>query len=124
MKRKVKDNNRRRRLRRALSIRSRVAGTAERPRLAVFRSAKHIYAQLIDDEAGRTICSASTMVKGVRSESQGLKKSVAAEMVGKQLAETAKAAGVSSVVFDRKGWPFHGRIAALAKGAREAGLEF
>ncbi|MGF1509649.1 MAG: 50S ribosomal protein L18 [Myxococcota bacterium] len=124
MLRKVKDDNARRRLRRAMRIRRRVSGTAELPRLAVFRSSKHIYAQLVDDRTGRTLVSASTVTKESREIAQDLKKSEAAEKVGQALAERAKAIGVTQCVFDRKGWPFHGRIAALAKGARDGGLEF
>jgi len=124
MKRKIKDDNVRRRLRRAMRIRRSVQGTSERPRLSVFRSAKHLYAQLIDDVSGKTLASSSTMTKSVQGEAQSLAKRDASEQVGKDLAEKAKAAGITSCVFDRKGWPFHGRIAALAKGAREGGLEF
>lgn len=124
MERRVKDVNLRRRLRRAKGIRKKVAGTADRPRLAVFRSSKHIYAQLIDDTTGTTLASASTQTKDVRTELPELKKTDAAEKVGLALAAAAKAKGVESVVFDRNGWPFHGRVAALAKGAREGGLKF
>ncbi len=124
MRRKVRDDNRRRRLRRAMSIRNKVEGSAERPRLSVYRSAKHIYAQLIDDRSGTTIASASTRDKTSREGVKDLKKSEAAEKVGAALAEAAKAKGVEAVVFDRNGWPFHGRIAALAKGARDGGLRF
>lgn len=107
-----------------MQIRNRIEGTAERPRLAVFRSAKHMYAQLIDDRAGTTLAQASTLDKGVRDEVKGLKKSEAAERVGKSLADAAKSKGIETCVFDRKGWPFHGRLASLAKGAREGGLQF
>jgi len=124
MERKIKDANLRRRLRRAKGIRKTISGTAERPRLAVFRSSKHIYAQLIDDVSGTTLAAASTQSKSVREAIADLEKSQAAEKVGLALAEAAKAKGVESVVFDRKGWPFHGRVAALAKGAREGGLKF
>jgi large subunit ribosomal protein L18 len=124
MKRKIRDENVRRRIRRAMRIRKKVEGTAECPRLAVFRSAKHVYAQLIDDRAGVTLAQASTMTKDARGELSSLDKTEAAERVGKALAEAAKAKGIETCVFDRKGWPFHGRIAALAKGAREAGLQF
>ncbi len=121
---KVRNENVRRRLRRAMSIRKKVEGTVERPRLAVFRSAKHIYAQLVDDIHGNTLAAASTQTPGVRDAIKGLKKSEAAEKVGLALAEAAKAKGIEAAVFDRNGWPFHGRIAALAKGAREGGLRF
>ena len=124
MKRKIKNENLRRRLRRALSIRRRIEGNAARPRLSVYRSAKHIYAQLIDDLAGKTLASASTRSKSLSDGVKGLKKKEAAEKVGQALAEAAKAQGIDTVVFDRNGWPFHGRIAALAKGAREGGLKF
>jgi large subunit ribosomal protein L18 len=107
-----------------MSIRNKIEGSAERPRLSVFRSAKHIYAQLVDDIAGKTIASASTRDKDMREGVKGTKKSEAAEKVGAKLAEVAKEKGVEVVVFDRNGWPFHGRIAALAKGAREGGLKF
>ncbi len=108
---------RRRRVRTQLRVR---AGL--RPRLSVHRSSQHIYAQLIDDVAGRTVASASTLEKDVRSTS-GATAAAAAE-VGKRLAERAKAAGVSAVVFDRGGFLFHGRVKALADAAREGGLEF
>ena len=99
-------------------------GTGERPRLAVFRSLKHIYAQVIDDAAGRTVAAASSIDKGLR---ESLKKSTdkaAAAAVGKLIAERAKAAGVTVVVFDRGGYLFHGRVKALADAAREGGLTF
>jgi large subunit ribosomal protein L18 len=108
---------RRRRVRTQLRVR---AGL--RPRLSVHRSSQHIYAQLIDDVAGRTVASASTLEKDVRLAS-GATTAAAAE-VGKRLAERAKAAGVSAVVFDRGGFLFHGRVKALADAAREGGLEF
>jgi large subunit ribosomal protein L18 len=107
--------------RRHRRVRKKVSGTPARPRLAVFRSAKHIYAQAIDDVSGRTVASASTMEKDARS---GATATVAAAReVGKRLGERAKAAGVDTVVFDRGGFKYHGRVAALADGAREAGLE-
>ena len=124
MERKIRNEKARKRQRRAVCIRKRVEGSAERPRLAVFRSAKHIYAQLIDDIGRRTIVSASTRAKAVREEVGESKKTAAAELVGKKLAESATAAGIKRVVFDRHGYPYHGRVAALAKGAREGGLEF
>ena len=124
MRRKVRDDNLRRRLRRALSIRNKVSGSGARPRLSVYRSAKHIYAQLVDDDAGKTIVSASTRDKDMRDGMKGLKKAEQAEKVGAKLAEVAKEKGIESVVFDRNGWPFHGRLAALAKGARDGGLKF
>jgi large subunit ribosomal protein L18 len=101
-------------------IRRRVRGTQERPRLAIFRSLNHIYAQLIDDERAVTIASASTVEKDLRGESGGNVE--AARRVGRAIAERAKAAGVESVVFDRGGFRYHGRVKALADAAREAGL--
>jgi large subunit ribosomal protein L18 len=108
------------RLRRHRRIRGKVAGTADRPRLAVFRSNKGIFAQLIDDESGRTLASANWL--GLRSFS-GSKTDQATE-VGKSLAAAATAAGITSCVFDRGGYLYHGRVKALAEGAREGGLEF
>ena len=111
------------RLRRHRRVRGKVEGTAERPRLAVFRSTRHISAQIIDDYAGRTLAAASTVEPDVRS--QGYPGNVAAATrVGKLLGERAKAAGVERVVFDRGGFQYHGRVAAVADAAREAGLEF
>ena len=110
------------RLRRHNRVRKKVSGTAARPRLAVFRSAKHISAQVIDDVAGKTLAAASTNEKALRSSTGGNKS--AAEAIGKLVAERAKAAGVTTVVFDRGGFLYHGRVAALADAARAAGLEF
>ena len=110
------------RARRKVRIRKKLSGTAERPRLVVYRSNRHIYAQVIDDVAGRTLASASTMEADVRSAEGD--KSAKAKQVGTLLAERAKKAGVESVVFDRAGNQYHGRIAALADAAREAGLGF
>ena len=110
------------RVRRHRRVRKRVTGTAERPRLAVFRSNKHISAQVIDDVSGRTVASASTVEADLRGPSTGNKD--AAAKVGRLVAERAKAAGVSRVVFDRGGFLYHGRVAALADAARENGLEF
>jgi large subunit ribosomal protein L18 len=107
------------RLRRHRRVRRRVSGTAERPRLAVFRSNKQIYAQLIDDRAGRTLASAASPA----STGDGDKKA-AASRVGTELASKAKAAGITSVVFDRGGYQYQGRIRALAVAAREGGLDF
>jgi len=108
------------RLRRHRRVRSKVAGTAERPRLAVFRSNRGIFAQLIDDESGRTLASASWQALG----SQGGSKTEQAGAVGKALAEVAKKAGIERCVFDRGGYLYHGRVKALAEGAREGGLQF
>jgi large subunit ribosomal protein L18 len=110
------------RTRRHLRVRKKVWGSTARPRLVVFRSTRHIYVQVVDDTAARTIVSASTLDEGVRG-SDGDKKSLAAA-VGTLLAERAKAAGIEKVVFDRGGYRYHGRIAALADAAREGGLDF
>ena len=110
------------RVKRSLGIRKRVEGKDERPRLSVFRSATHIYAQVINDETGKTLAQASTLDKAIRDSVKGKKKSDAAKEVGKALAERAKKAGVTAVVFDRNGFRYHGRIAAVADGAREGGL--
>ena len=109
------------RARRHRRVRKKVRGTAERPRLAVFRSNKHIYAQLIDDVAGVTIASASTAEKGLTGSGATVE---AASGVGKRIGERASAAGVTAAVFDRGGFRYHGRVAALADAARDAGLEF
>jgi large subunit ribosomal protein L18 len=111
-----------RRTRRKRSIRRRVFGVPARPRLTVFRSARHIYAQLIDDLSGRTLAAASTVEKG-RKLDKGGNRDAAAE-VGKLLADRAKEAGITSAVFDRNGYRFHGRIKALAEAARKEGLKF
>ena len=103
-------------------IRKKVKGTAERPRLAVFRSLNHIYAQLINDEQGVTVCSASTVEKGAGTGNGG--NIDAAKTVGKLIAERAKEKGITQVVFDRGGYIYHGRVKALAEAAREAGLQF
>ena len=103
-------------------IRLHLTGTEQRPRLAVFRSLNHIYAQVIDDASGRTLAAASTVEKELRGSKST--KSVEAAVVGRLVAERAKAAGVERVVFDRAGFRYHGRIKSLADAAREAGLEF
>ena len=110
------------RLRRQVRVRKKVFGAPERPRLVVTRSARHIYAQVIDDTQGRTLASASTMEATLRAATGD--KSDKAKQVGSLIAERAKAVGVESVVFDRAGYKYHGRIAALADGAREGGLGF
>jgi len=110
------------RRRRHYRVRKRVHGTTARPRLAVFRSARHISAQVIDDVNGRTLAAAGTLEKSLRSGATGNKD--AAAQIGRLVAERAKAAGVSTVVFDRGGFLYHGRVATLADAAREAGLEF
>ena len=116
----MKLSNEQRRKRRHRRVRGKVHGSASRPRLCVFRSSKGIYAQLIDDDAGVTLASASTLNLGGAS---GTKSERAAE-VGKLVAQRAKDAGIASVVFDRGGYLYHGRVKALADGAREGGLEF
>ena len=103
-------------------IRLRIAGTSSRPRLAVFRSLNHIYAQVIDDTSGRTLAAASSLESGLRG-AEGT-KTADAKRVGQLLAERAKAAGVEKVVFDRAGFQYHGRVRSLAEAAREAGLDF
>ena len=113
-----------RRARRKYHIRKNVVGSNERPRLSVSRSLKHIHAQVIDDTASRTLCSAGTQEKEVRESVKYTGNKDAAAAVGRRLAEKAKAAGVSRVVFDRNGLKYHGRVKALADAAREGGLEF
>jgi len=110
--------------RRHLRLRKKVMGTNVRPRLNVFRSDKHIYAQVIDDTTGRTLASASDIDAVLKSESDGTTKSDRAKLVGKAIAQRALDAGVKLVVFDRGGYRYHGRVKALADAAREAGLEF
>jgi large subunit ribosomal protein L18 len=112
------------RIRRHVRVRRKVTGTAERPRLAVYRSLEHIYAQVIDDTMGRTLVSASTVDREIRKAIAGKPKTEEAKIVGQYIAQRAKAAGVTQVVFDRGGNQYHGRIKALADGAREAGLDF
>jgi large subunit ribosomal protein L18 len=109
------------RIRRHRRVRKKVRGSADRPRLAVHRSNKHISAQIIDDRSGRTLAAASTTEADLRS---GAGTTATAGTVGEKLAERAKSAGVTSVVFDRGGFIYHGRVAALADGARKGGLEF
>lgn len=117
-----KQNKDTRRRRIHVRIRERVKGTAERPRLAVFRSIKHIYAQLIDDRAGRTLASASSAEKSSPVAAGG--NVAGAKEIGKLIAQRAQAAGIKKVVFDRGGFLYHGRVKALAEAAREGGLEF
>jgi|SRR5579885_1513637 large subunit ribosomal protein L18 len=119
MIRKVEKKEIRRRIHRR--IRRKLSGTAQRPRLAVFRSLAHIYAQVIDDSKGVTLVSASSLDKSVKSNGGNV---AAAKAIGKLVAERAKEKGIQKVVFDRGGYPYHGRIKALADAAREAGLEF
>jgi large subunit ribosomal protein L18 len=110
--------------RRKHSIRKKVNGTAERPRLTVFRSSKHIYAQVVNDVAHQTIATASTLDEQIIPQLAGLKKSEKAKKIGAAIAERLKAKGIDKVVFDRNGYIYHGRIMALADAAREAGLKF
>ena len=111
-----------RRYRRHLRLRKKVAGTAERPRLVVFRSLKHIYAHLVDDDRGVVLLGVADRTKGVTVEGTG--KVARGRAVGKLLAERAKEQGIARAVFDRGGYGFHGRVRAVAEGAREGGLEF
>ncbi len=112
------------RKRRHLRVRKRVFGTPERPRLNVYRSLSQIYAQIIDDVAGHTLVSASTIDRELREKVKGLKKTEQARLVGKVLAERALSRGIEQVVFDRGGFRYIGRVQALAEGAREGGLKF
>ncbi len=112
------------RQRRHLRVRKRINGTSERPRLNVFRSLSEIYAQVIDDESGITIVSASTIDQGMRKEFSGKTKTEQAKQVGQELAKRAKSAGIEQVVFDRSGYRYFGRVKALADGARDGGLQF
>jgi large subunit ribosomal protein L18 len=112
------------RVRRHVRVRRKVAGNAQRPRLSVYRSLSEIYVQVIDDEAGKTILSASSVDHELRAKMDGLKKVEQARLVGKALAERAKALGIQQVVFDRGGFRYMGRVKALADAARESGLEF
>ena len=107
-----------------LRMRKRVAGTPNRPRLCVHRSSRHIRAQMIDDTTGRTLVSASSLDKEVRAAIKGGGNVAASKVVGKTIAERAKAIGIESVVFDRGGYQYHGRVQALAEAAREAGVKF
>jgi len=112
------------RARRHVRVRKNLTGTAERPRLNVYRSLSAIYAQVIDDQAGHTLVSASTVDHDLREKVKGLKKSEQAKLVGQTIAERAKNKGIQSIVFDRGGYRYIGRIKALADGAREGGLQF
>jgi large subunit ribosomal protein L18 len=112
------------RIRRHIRVRRKVRGTAERPRLAVFRSLNHIYAQVIDDDAGRTLAAASDLDEAVRKARDGKSKVDVAALVGEAVARKAKEKGITAVVFDRGGFKYHGRVKALAEAARKAGLEF
>jgi large subunit ribosomal protein L18 len=120
--RKKAEGRRVARIRRHKRVRKQVIGTPDRLRLSVFRSARHIYAQIVDDTTGRTLVAASTLDKTLKSAKDA--KKARAKQVGSLIAERAKAAGVGKVAFDRGGYAYHGRVAALAEGAREGGLEF
>ena len=112
------------RVRRHVRVRKNLAGSAQRPRLNVFRSLLGIYAQVIDDQAGRTLVSASTVDRDLREKIKDLKKAEQAKLIGQTVAERAKGKGIEAVVFDRGGYRYSGRIKALADGAREGGLQF
>ena len=112
------------RYRRHLRVRKKMEGTPERPRLVVFRSLKHIYAQLVDDTRGVTLMGVSDVSEGVTVEGDGPGKIARSKATGKLIADKARAAGITSVVFDRAGYRYHGRVQAVADGAREGGLEF
>ena len=114
----------RKRLRRKVHIRLRVTGTSERPRLSVFRSAKHIYAQAIDDVTGRVLASAGELDAAVKAQITGKAKKERARIVGKAIGEKLVGTGVKAVIFDRNGFIYHGRVKELADGARDAGLQF
>ena len=120
---KTKDRNHKR-VRRHVRVRSKITGNPEKPRLSVYRSLTEIYSQIIDDSAGHTIVSASTIDLELRSKMKGLNKTDQANLVGKQIAERAKKKGIKDVVFDRGGYQYIGRVKALAEGAREGGLKF
>lgn len=112
------------RRRRHARVRRKIVGTSERPRLNVYRSLRHIYAQVIDDSTGQTLVSASTLDKELRNEIGSLEVHEQAKAVGKAVAERARAKGIERVIFDRGGYPYHGRVRALAEGSREGGLVF
>lgn len=111
------------RAKRVRRIRKKLSGTAERPRLCVFKSNKHIYAQIVDDSIGQTLVSMSTLSKSFEAKDAKGKVGIAKE-IGLAIAERAKAAGISKVIFDRGGYVYHGRVKSLSEGAREGGLEF
>ena len=113
-----------RRLRRQRHVRNRLSGTPERPRLAVFRSSKHIYAQMVNDQTGTTLVAASTMEPDIKAQVKYGGNKAAATVVGRVVAERAKQAGIDKICFDRRSYKYHGRVAALAQAARDAGLKF
>jgi len=120
----ISEKKRLARLRRHRRVRKKISGTVDRPRLNVYRSLTHIYGQVVDDTAGHTLASASTVDREVRSAVKGLGKTEQARVVGQVLARRALEKGIKLVIFDRGGWLYHGRIKALAEGARKEGLEF
>lgn len=120
----VKNKKQAGRLRRKRSIRKRISGTGERPRLSVFRSNKHIYCQVIDDNSGVTLASVSSQTDTVKASADGKDKTALATLVGQAIAEKCKEKNIESVVFDRNGFVYHGRVKAVAEGAREGGLKF
>ena len=120
----VANQRREGRLKRKARVRQKIRGTVERPRLNIFRSGKHIYAQIIDDVSGLTLAAASTVCKDVAAEVKYTGNIVAAKAVGKAIAERAMSKNIKQVVFDRNGFLYHGRVKALAEAAREAGLSF
>jgi large subunit ribosomal protein L18 len=121
---KVANPKTRKRLKRKVHIRLRVTGTAERPRLSVFRSTRYVYAQAIDDTTGRVLAAASEIEPGLKDAVAGKPKKERARLVGKTIGEKLVGAGVKAVVFDRNGFIYHGRVKEIADGARDAGLEF
>ena len=112
------------RLRRKKRIRAKIQGTSERPRLTVFRSSKHIYAQIINDQTGETLAAVSDLTPAVREELKSLEKTKRAQRIGQLIATRCQELGIAQVVFDRNGYIYHGRVQALAEGAREGGLQF
>ena len=121
---KISNPKERKRAKRKVHIRLRITGTAERPRLSVFRSAKHVYAQAIDDVSGRVLASASDLEETLKTSVNGQPKKARARAIGKAIGDKLKALNVESVVFDRNGFIFHGRVKEVADGARDAGLKF
>ncbi|MDG5768307.1 50S ribosomal protein L18 [Balneolales bacterium ANBcel1] len=105
-------------------VRSKISGTAEKPRLAVFKSSKHVYAQLIDDQAGVTIVASSTLAKDLKSDLEGKPKMDMSELIGEHIGKLAVEKGITKVVFDRGGYKYHGIVKKLAEGARKGGLQF
>ena len=120
----VKTDTRLARKRRHIRVRAKVSGTATRPRLCVFRSLNHIYAQLVDDAAGNTLVSASSLDAEIRDKIAGKRKTESSEMVGSLVAQRALNKGIKQIAFDRGGYQYHGRVKALAEAARKAGLDF